>query len=94
MQTERTPVVVTEEVDETGIDQPWRVILFNDEVHTFDEVINQIMLAISCSRNKAESLAWRAHTKGKAVVIEADFDECFRVQAVLRQIALITELRG
>ena len=89
-----TPEVVTEDIEETSVDRPWRVILYNDDIHTFDEVINQLMLAIACSRSHAESLAWRVHTKGKAVVKEGDFDECFRVQSVLRQIELVTELRG
>lgn len=90
------PVTVTDvgEDEETSVGTPWRVILYNDDVHTFDEVIGQLILAIRCSRAKAEGLAWEVHTKGKAAVFEGQFEECFRVQGILREIELITELRG
>jgi ATP-dependent Clp protease adaptor protein ClpS len=80
--------------EETRVATPWRVILFNDEVHTFDEVIRQIVIAIDCSVARAEALAWQVHTKGKANVFDGGFEACFRVQSILRDIELITELRG
>ena len=76
------------------MDALWRVILFNDDVHTFEEVIHQLTFATSCSSSHAERLAWEVHTRGKAVVFDGQFEECFRVQSVLREIELITELRG
>ncbi|MFV1981272.1 MAG: ATP-dependent Clp protease adaptor ClpS [Rhodothermia bacterium] len=92
--SESLPVDVPEIVEETRISEPWRVILFNDDVHTFDEVIYQIMVAISCTMNRAAEMAWQVHTTGKVVVLAGEFEDCFRVQAVLREIELITELRG
>jgi ATP-dependent Clp protease adapter protein ClpS len=84
-----------EEVDDgTGTDRPWRVILYNDEVHTFEEVINQLMKATGCSRGKAEDLAHTVDEKGKADVYEGTFEECFDVQQVLKEIELVTEIRG
>ena len=50
--------VLEDVVDETKLKEPARAILFNDEVHTFDEVINQIIKALKCDRAKAESLTW------------------------------------
>ncbi|PSQ72236.1 MAG: hypothetical protein BRD26_02705, partial [Bacteroidetes bacterium QH_1_64_81] len=48
-----------EEKDEGGgTDDPWFVILFNDEVHTFEEVIGQLVKATGCSRGEAEDMAW------------------------------------
>jgi ATP-dependent Clp protease adapter protein ClpS len=79
---------------EIAEDALWRVILFNDEVHTFNEVIVQLQLATGCSQARAEALTWRVHTHGQAVVHEDDFEGCFRVQQVLRRIELITEIRG
>jgi ATP-dependent Clp protease adaptor protein ClpS len=35
--------------DEVLIQDPAKVILFNDEVHTFDEVISQLIKATRCS---------------------------------------------
>lgn len=84
-----------EEEDEGGgTDEPWAVILFNDEVHTFEEVIGQLIKATGCSRGKAEDLAWTVHSEGKATVYEGAFEECFEVQSVLKEIQLITEIQG
>ena len=82
------------EDDGTGSDDPWFVVLFNDEVHTFEEVIGQIVKATGCSRDKAEDLAWTVHNEGKATVYEGTFEECFEVQSVLKEIQLVTEIQG
>jgi ATP-dependent Clp protease adaptor protein ClpS len=88
------PEVTVETIEETRLDAPWRVILYNDEVHTFDEVIFQLMKATGCSLSEAKALTWKVHTEGKAAVYEGSFEECFRVQGVLREIQLITEIQG
>lgn len=87
-------LVEVEPTDRTGLDYPWRVVLFNDDIHTFDEVIYQLVKATGCSVSSAEQHAWTVHTKGKDVVFEDDLEPCLRVQSVLREIELITELRG
>jgi len=92
-QAPKTDVDVEEETEE-HFDAPWRVILFNDDIHSFDEVIVQLIKATGCSTGKAEELAWRVHTQGKANVFEGSFEECFRVQGVLREIQLVTEIEG
>ena len=76
------------------VDPPWRVILYNDHIHTFDEVIFQLMKATGCSMSQAEAYAWTAHVKGKARVYEGDFESCLRVQGILREIELVTEIQG
>lgn len=84
-----------EKEDDSGdTDDPWFVILFNDEVHTFEEVIGQLVKATGCSRGKAEDLAWTVHNEGKATVYEGTFEECFEVQSVLKEIQLVTEIQG
>ena len=69
-----------------------RVLLFNDEIHTFDEVANQIIKAINCDFEKAMQLANEVHNSGKAVVYEGNLEECLRVSSVLEEIALITQI--
>ena len=86
-------VVVEEEVEER-ISTPWRVILYNDEIHTFEEVIVQLVKATGCSAEQAEQHAWTVHTEGKDCVYEGDFEDCFRVQGILREIQLVTEIEG
>lgn len=91
----RPDVAVEEETaTEERLDTPWRVILFNDDVHTFDEVIVQLVKATGCSVEQAERHAWTVHTQGKDTVYEGTFEACFRVQSVLREIQLITQIEG
>lgn len=88
-------VQVEEEAStEERLDEPWSVILYNDDVHTFDEVITQLIKATGCSSAEAEKLAWTVHTEGKATVYEGPFEKCFEVQSVLREIELVTEIKG
>jgi len=75
------------------IEQPATVILFNDEVHTFDEVIGQIIKATGCETAKAEALTWEVHSTGKAAVFEGPMNECLLVSHTLEEIALHTQIQ-
>ena len=77
---------------DVGIKEPAKVILFNDEVHTFDEVIGQLIKALGCSRPRAEKLTMQVHNTGKAVVYEGEMTRCVQVSAVLEEIALTTQI--
>ncbi len=88
--TRTSPEVIVEE----EIDKPWQLILYNDDVHSFDEVILQLQKALSCSLEEAEELTVTVHTKGKAVVYQGTFEECFKRNSVLQEIQLITEIKG
>ena len=76
------------------VDTPWRVILYDDDIHTFEEVIVQLVKATGCSSSRAERHAWTVHTQGKDCVYQGEFFECFRVQGVLKEIGLVTEIEG
>jgi ATP-dependent Clp protease adapter protein ClpS len=78
----------------THIGDPWKVILYNDNIHTFDEVILQLQKATGCNVQRAEQIAYAAHTKGKAIAFSGEFNECYRVAGVLREIQLIVEIEG
>jgi len=86
-------VMVVEETEER-LDAPWRVILYNDEIHTFEEVTFQLIKATGCTMAEAEAKVWKAHMEGKAAVFEGTFEECSRVQGVLAGIGLVAELEG
>lgn len=81
-----------EEGIDTLVAAPCRVLLFNDDHHTFDEVIDQVCKATACSATQAESVAWEVHTTGKAVVFEGELFDCIQVSAVLEEIALHTQV--
>ncbi|MCS7176783.1 MAG: ATP-dependent Clp protease adaptor ClpS [Candidatus Kapabacteria bacterium] len=76
----------------TGTDLPAKVILFNDDWHTFEEVILQLIKATGCSRQRAEALTWEVHTRGKAAVYEGELPQCLRVSSVLEEIGLHTQI--
>ncbi len=88
----------TEEVEspsvDTGDDTDYsaKVILFNDEWHTFDEVISQIMKATKCSKEIAEAKTIEVHNKGKACVYEGDLPDCIKVSSILEEINLHTQI--
>src|SRR5438270_8012500 len=69
-----------------------RVILYNDDHHTFDEVITQVCRAVGCSEFDAEAVAWEVHTRGQALVFEGEMFECLKVSSVLEEIALHTQV--
>ena len=72
--------------------EPAKVILFNDEVHTFDEVIGQLIKALRCTQSKAEGLAIEAHNNGKAMVYLGELVRCMEISGVLEEIRLMTQI--
>ncbi len=80
--------------EEVSEDTPWRLVLFDDDIHTFDEVINQLIKALGCDVEKAEEITLKVHNEGKALVFEGAFEECLKINSVLQEIQLITEIKG
>lgn len=78
--------------DESDVNLPAKVILFNDEWHTFDEVEIQIIKATKCSKTKAQNLTWDVHNNGKAMVYEGDMPDCLNVSSILEEISLSTQI--
>jgi ATP-dependent Clp protease adapter protein ClpS len=76
----------------TGLDQPWMVILFNDDTHSFDEVIAQVQKATACSPREAFHITYTAHTNGQAVAFVGGKSACEQVASILREIDLRAEL--
>lgn len=89
---DRNPEVTV--LTDVAVETAWSVLLFNDEIHTFEEVSSQLMKATGCSTGKAEDLTWQVHNDGKAQVFEGDFEPCFRVKGVLSEIGLVTQILG
>lgn len=82
-----TEVLIAEEV---SIGLPAKVILYNDEIHTFDEVIIQLIKATGCTSSEAASLADEVNSRGLACVFEGEFDHCLQVSSILEEIGLHT----
>jgi len=91
---ERDVLVAEKESTDEEVDKPWKLILYDDDVHTFDEVINQLRKALGCSLAKAQKLTFKVHNEGKAIVYEGVFEECLRINSILQEIQLTTEIKG
>ena len=65
-----------------------RTILFNDDVHTFEEVARQLMKAIRCTYPAGIAYANKVHSQGSAVVYSGPLERCEAVAMVLEEIAL------
>jgi ATP-dependent Clp protease adaptor protein ClpS len=76
----------------TDVELTSKVVLFNDDWHTFEDVINQLIKAIKCSYEKARGYAFEVHVKGKAIVFTGSLSECLKVSGILEEIALNTQI--
>ena len=65
---------VTKSLTETASEDPCTLIVWNDEVNTFDWVIETLVEICDHSREQAEQCAWFIHTKGKYSVKKGVFD--------------------
>lgn len=90
--TKQSPNISPIEEEETDIGLGSRVVLFNDDWHTFEEVIAQIIKAIKCSFIEARDKTFEVHTNGKAVVFSGELADCLRVSGVLEEILLHTQI--
>ncbi len=92
MNSSTTPLEQEGSEEEVITEEPAKVILFNDEEHSFDEVITQLIKALKCTSQHAESLAWDAHNNGKAAVFTGELTKCMEVSGVLEEIKLLTQI--
>ncbi len=93
MSTEKPQEIIEPVIDEeVTVNLPYKVILFNDDWHTFDEVINQIIKAVKCGYEEARGYAFEAHVKGKVAVFNGELNQCLKVSSILEEIALHTQI--
>lgn len=87
-----SPVIDKEIETTTNPDLLWKVILFNCNCHTFDDVIEQLMKAIVCSSATASQLAHVADQFDSVQVYEGDKVDCQRVADILGATGLIVQV--
>ncbi|NGM62983.1 ATP-dependent Clp protease adaptor ClpS [Sphingobacterium sp. SGG-5] len=61
-----------------------RLILWNDEINTFDHVIYCLMHHLQYSEAEAERIAWKVHTEGKCPVLEGSYTEVEIYRKILK----------
>jgi len=90
--TETNPETGILEDEKTDEGLASRVLLFNDDWHTFEEVIDQLIKATRCSIKEAQDKTIEVHSKGKAIVFSGQLSSCLKVSGVLEEIALHTQV--
>ncbi len=58
-----------------GIEKQFQIVVWNDEVNTFDWVIETLIKVCGHTQEQAEQCALFIHTKGKYAVKNGDYDE-------------------
>jgi ATP-dependent Clp protease adaptor protein ClpS len=69
-----------------------KVILYNDDWHSFEEVITQLMKATSCTFEQARDYTFEVHVKGQSIVFNGPMTNCLKVSSVLEEIPLLTQI--
>jgi ATP-dependent Clp protease adaptor protein ClpS len=76
--------VIEPEVDEgVGLDETWKVVVWNDPVNLFDYVIWVLRTLFGYSEDKAYQLTHQVHHEGRAIVADGPREQaemdCYRL---------------
>jgi ATP-dependent Clp protease adaptor protein ClpS len=63
----------------------WTLILWNDDVNTFDHVIKSLIDICGHTREQAEQCAYLVHTKGKCDIKKGTYDELYYIKQRLNE---------
>ncbi len=69
-----------------------RLVLFNDDVNTFDHVIDSLIIYCNHTEEQAEQCAWITHLKGKCTVKEGEYEELKSMATALSEEGLSIEI--
>jgi len=77
----------------TAKQEEWTVIVYNNDVNTYEEVMTVLMLATGCDAEEAYIETWEVDHYGQASVHRAPEEECNRVADVIRAIGITVEAK-
>lgn len=66
---------LTEVLEDVQDDEPRSLIVFNDEINTFDHVIQTLVKVCKHTMEQAEQCTWIIHHKGKCSVKEGSLHQ-------------------
>ncbi|CAF0909766.1 unnamed protein product [Adineta ricciae] len=67
-----------------GDHERYATMLFNDEVHTYDQVINVLNRAIQCSKQEGHEFASLVDREGRTVIRIGTMEQCREAQQTIR----------
>lgn len=68
-----------------GLRSSHKLILWNDDVNTFEHVIFCLIKYLDYSDKQAERIAWTVHNDGKCAILEGSFTEVEVYRKILKQ---------
>ncbi|XP_064624216.1 E3 ubiquitin-protein ligase UBR2-like isoform X2 [Lineus longissimus] len=66
-------------------DNTFVTMLFNDEVHTYEQVISTLMKAIECSKKEATNFATVVDREGRSAIKIGNYEECNKAKDVIER---------
>jgi ATP-dependent Clp protease adaptor protein ClpS len=75
MQTYQAPEVELLEEEDVATTEKYDLVVFNDDVNTFDHVIDTLIKICRHTLEQAEQCTWLIHLKGKCTVKIGSFEE-------------------
>jgi ATP-dependent Clp protease adaptor protein ClpS len=80
--------------DDIGSDLPVHIVVWNDDVNTFEWVTHCFMEVLNHSHEQADQLALIIHTKGRAIVKTGSKSELVPMCETLQERGLSAEIEG
>ncbi|KAF6205013.1 hypothetical protein GE061_019180 [Apolygus lucorum] len=74
----------------SSIEEPignFSLVMYNDEVHTFDQVINILVQVVSCTPREGLAYASKINKEGRAVIKTSDFRSCCRMKSDIERLS-------
>ena len=81
-----------EKVNQNSETQIYKIVLYNDDINTFDFVIDMLMKYCRHSFSQAEQCAMLTHYKGKSVVLKGEYKDMEPVASTLLDNGLSVEI--
>ncbi len=75
MQPFTNPEVEVLEEEAVDEQEQWALVVFNDDINTFEHVIQALIEVCQHTPEQAEQCTWIIHFKGKCTVKNGSFDE-------------------
>ncbi len=75
-----------------GLKSNHKLILWNDDVNTFEHVIYCLIKYLDYSQPQAEKIAFRVHNDGKCAILEGSFTELEVYRKILQQEGLTVSI--
>lgn len=79
---------------EAALENSWSTVLWNDEKHTFDEVIDIVKQARASNKAYGRQIAKLVDTRGRATVYSGSLTEAMRIASYLSRIRLGVTVRA